>query len=81
MKILFITLTIFFLLQSLILSNLINFILILNHLKIINLYHSNCNGKLSKTKIREMLKRDVFWDAKTAIENGVVDGEWKGNMD
>jgi ATP-dependent protease ClpP protease subunit len=49
--------------------------------KLVNLYHSNCNGKLSKTKIREMLKRDVFWDAKTAIENGVVDGEWKGNMD
>ena len=42
MKILFITLTIFFLLQSLILSNFINFILILNHLKIIDLYHSNC---------------------------------------
>jgi len=39
------------------------------------------NGKLSKAKNREILKRDVFWDAKTAIENGLVDEEWKGNVD
>jgi len=49
--------------------------------KLVNLYHINCNGKLSKTKIKEILKRDVFWDAKTAIENGLVDEEWKGGMD
>jgi ATP-dependent protease ClpP protease subunit len=49
--------------------------------KLVNLYHTNCNGKLSKTKIKEILKRDVFWDAKTAIENGLVDEEWKGGMD
>ena len=33
---------------------------------------------MSKTKIREILKRDVFWDAKTAITNGLVDDEWTG---
>jgi len=39
------------------------------------------NEKLSKTKIREILNRDVFWDAKTAIENGLIDEEWKNNID
>jgi ATP-dependent Clp protease protease subunit len=43
--------------------------------KLVNLYHENCNGKLSKTKIREILKRDIFWDTKTAILNGLVDEE------
>jgi len=44
--------------------------------KLVALYHANCNGKLSKTKIREILKRDIFWDAKTAIQNGLVDELW-----
>jgi len=44
--------------------------------KLVSLYHANCNGRLSKTKIREILKRDIFWDAKTAIQNGLVDEEW-----
>ena len=41
--------------------------------KLVNLYHENCNGKMSKTKIREILKRDIFWDTKTAIKHGLVD--------
>ena len=47
--------------------------------KLVNLYHTNSNGKLNKTKIKEILKRDVFWDAKTAIVNGLVDAEWNAN--
>ena len=46
--------------------------------RLVNLYHKNCNGKMSKTKIREILKRDVFWDANTAIQNGLVDEVWNG---
>lgn len=44
--------------------------------KLVGIYHTNCNGRLSKTKIREILKRDIFWDAKTAIQNGLVDELW-----
>lgn len=44
--------------------------------KLVELYYTNCNSKLSKTKIREILKRDIFWDAKTAIQNGLVDELW-----
>ncbi len=47
--------------------------------KLVSLYHSNCNGCLSKTKIREILKRDIFWDTKTAIKNGFVDEEWNAS--
>lgn len=47
--------------------------------RLVNLYHQNCGGNMSKTKIREILKRDVFWDAKTAITNGLVDDIWTGN--
>jgi hypothetical protein len=32
-------------------------------------------------KIKEILKSNIFWDAKTAIENGLVDVEWKSGMD
>jgi ATP-dependent protease ClpP protease subunit len=46
--------------------------------RLVNLYHSNCNGKLSKTKIREILKRDIFWDTNTAINHGLVDEVWNG---
>ena len=46
--------------------------------KLVALYYDNCNGKLSKTKIREILKRDIFWDTKTAIQNGFVDETWTG---
>lgn len=44
--------------------------------KLVNLYHQNCNGKMTKTKIREILKRDIFWDTKTAIKHGLVDEIW-----
>lgn len=46
--------------------------------KLVSLYHINCNGRLSKTKIRDILKRDIFWDATTAIQNGFVDKVWDG---
>ena len=49
--------------------------------RLINLYKDNSNGKLSKTKIKEILKRDIFWDTKTAIANGLVDEVWEGNSD
>jgi len=44
--------------------------------KLVSLYKDNSNGKLSKTKIKEILKRDIFWDTKTAITNGLVDEVW-----
>lgn len=44
--------------------------------KLVNLYKDNSNGKLTKTKIKEILKRDIFWNTKTAIENGLVDEVW-----
>lgn len=44
--------------------------------KLVAMYHANCNGRLSKTKIRDVLKRDIFWDVKTAIKNGLVDELW-----
>ena len=47
--------------------------------RLVNLYHKNCNGKLSKIKIREILKRDIYWDSHTAISNGLVDEEWTGH--
>ena len=46
--------------------------------RLITLYKDNSNGKLTKTKIKEILKRDIFWDSKTAISNGLVDEVWKG---
>jgi ATP-dependent protease ClpP protease subunit len=49
--------------------------------KLVNLYYENCNGKLTKTKIRDFLKRDLFWDSKEAIKYGIVDEIWKGNVD
>lgn len=47
--------------------------------KLVSLYNANSNGKLNKTKIKEILKRDIFWDTKTAIKNGLVDAEWDAN--
>ena len=49
--------------------------------RLVNLYKDNSNGKLSKTKIKEILKRDIFWDTKTAISNGLVDEVWKNILD
>jgi ATP-dependent protease ClpP protease subunit len=49
--------------------------------RLVNMYHTNCNGKMTKTNIKEFLKRDIFWDAKTAINNGLVDEEWNGSIE
>lgn len=49
--------------------------------RLVNLYKDNSKGKLSKTKIKEILKRDIFWDTKTAIANGLVDEVWEGNSE
>jgi ATP-dependent protease ClpP protease subunit len=49
--------------------------------RLVDLYKENSNGKLSKTKIRDILKRDIFWDTKTAIANGLVDEVWKGILE
>jgi ATP-dependent protease ClpP protease subunit len=49
--------------------------------KLVSLYYSNCNGRLTKTKIRELLKRDIFWNTKTSIQNGLVDEEWNASSD
>ena len=49
--------------------------------RLVSMYHSNCNGKMTKTKIKEFLKRDIFWNTKTAITNGLVDAEWSGAID
>lgn len=48
--------------------------------RLVNIYYDNCGGKMTKTKIKEYLKRDLFWDSKTAIENGLVDAIWKNNF-
>lgn len=44
--------------------------------RLVNIYYSNCNRKMTKTKIKEYLKRDIFWNTKTSITNGLVDNEW-----
>ena len=47
--------------------------------KLVDIYHLNCKQRLSKTKIREILKRDIFWDTATSIQNGFVDEIWNTN--
>ena len=47
--------------------------------KLVDIYHLNCKQRLSKTKIREILKRDIFWDTATSIQNGFVDEIWNSN--
>jgi ATP-dependent protease ClpP protease subunit len=49
--------------------------------RLVTLYKENSKGKLSKTKIKDILKRDIFWNTKTAISNGLVDEVWTGNID
>ena len=48
--------------------------------KLVNTYHQNCKGKMSKTKIRDILKRDLFWNVDTAVANGLVDEVWTGEQ-
>lgn len=49
--------------------------------KLVSMYHTNCNGKMTKTKIKEYLKHDSFWNTKTSITNGLVDAEWSGAIE
>ena len=49
--------------------------------RLINLYYENCNGKMNKTRIREILKRDLFWDSTEALSNGIVDEIWNGSQE
>ena len=46
--------------------------------KLVNIYSNNCNKKLSKSKIRDILKHDIFWNADESILNGLVDDKWLG---
>lgn len=41
--------------------------------RLINLYHSELNGKMSKKQIKEALEHDIWWDAKTCVNNGLCD--------
>ena len=49
--------------------------------RLVSMYHSNCNNKMTKTKIKDFLKRDIFWNSKTAITNGLVDEEWSSTTE
>ena len=61
-------------------DNLVDEKLNCDHLmsKLLNLYYDNCKRTLTKTKIKEILKRDIFWNANTSILNGFVDEQWLG---
>jgi len=41
--------------------------------KIISLYLKECGGKMKKKFIEEQLKHDKWWDANTALKNGLID--------
>jgi len=41
--------------------------------RLINLYHSEFNGKMTKKQIEEVLTHDVWWDANTCIQKGLCD--------
>ena len=49
--------------------------------KLVNIYFENCNGKMSKSKIKEVLKRDIFWNTDTSLANGFVDEVWNGDIE
>lgn len=44
--------------------------------KMVNIYHKHCNGVVSKTRIRKILKHDLFWSYDETLKNGFVDGCW-----
>ena len=44
--------------------------------KLIDIYHNNCNGKMNKKKIKDILKKDIYWNYQTAFKNGIIDDEW-----
>jgi len=39
--------------------------------RLIDLYHFELNGKMSKKQIEEALTHDIWWDSKTCIEKGL----------
>ena len=41
--------------------------------RIISLYLKECGGKMKKKFIEEQLKHDKWWDANTALKNGLID--------
>lgn len=41
--------------------------------KIVSLYLKESNGKMKKKFIEEQLKHDKWWDANTALKNGLID--------
>jgi ATP-dependent protease ClpP protease subunit len=44
--------------------------------RMVNLYYEHSGGKMSKKKIREYLKHDIFWSFEESLQNGLVDGIW-----
>lgn len=44
--------------------------------RMVNLYHEHSGGKMSKKKIREYLKHDIFWSYEESLQNGLVNGIW-----
>lgn len=41
--------------------------------RIVSLYLKECGGKMKKKFIEEQLKHDKWWDANTALKNGLID--------
>lgn len=39
--------------------------------RLIELYHSELNGKMSKKQIEEALTHDIWWNSKTCVEKGL----------
>lgn len=39
--------------------------------RLIELYHSELNGKMSKKQIQEVLTHDIWWDSRTCVEKGL----------
>jgi ATP-dependent protease ClpP protease subunit len=44
---------------------------VLDMKRLIELYHSELNGKMTKKQIEEVLTHDIWWDSKTCIEKGL----------
>ena len=41
--------------------------------RLINIYHTEFNGKMTKKQIEEALKHDFWWNAQTCVKNGLCD--------
>ncbi len=39
--------------------------------RLVNLYHLELNGKMSKKEIQEVLSHDIWWDAETCVKKGL----------